>query len=363
MKTTFQEYNVISDEQISELWKDGLFVFDTNVLLNLYRYSEDTSNEFIQIISSLNDRVWIPNQVGLEFNKNRLTVITEQKKSYEDFEKKINDIISEIENKTRNPFLTKELHEKLVQIKSDIKSEVETKKKHYDTSLINDNTLNKINDIFNQKVGICFENDKLKQIYIEGENRYKDKIPPGYKDSKKPANEKFGDLILWKEILNHSKSSSKNIIFILDDRKEDWWLEHHGKTISPRPELLKEFRIVTDKTIHFYQPFQFLEFSNAFLGKEIKPQIIEEVKNHKVDNSFVDSIQLTICVEGDSSCVEKLIHDLTNAGYDVYCECIKTSSYHDIYISLPNIPDLERRLNERYILNLDKYNLKIKFQN
>jgi predicted nucleic acid-binding protein len=89
MKKAFLEYNPVSKEIIKELWDNAIFVFDSNVLLNLYRYSDKTSQKFLETIINLKNRIWVPFQVGLEFSKNRLSVICDQKKSYEDFEKKL----------------------------------------------------------------------------------------------------------------------------------------------------------------------------------------------------------------------------------------------------------------------------------
>lgn len=360
MKNTFIEYNPLGKEIINKLWDNAIFVFDTNILLNLYRYSEETSKKFIETIAEFKDRVWLPYQVGFEFNRNRLSVISDQRKLYEDFEKKINDIISEIDNKNRNPFFSGSLFDKLLSIKIDIKCEIDNKIKVYQESLINDLLLDKINAVFEGKIGNCFKPEELKQICIEGGKRYIDKIPPGYCDLKKPENERYGDLIIWKQIISKSKDSKMDIIFILDDRKEDWWLEHQGKTISPRPELLKEFRIETDRNCHFYKPFQFLEYSNEYLGKTIKDEIIEEVKNYTPEtirnNNF---IQINLTLQGEISNLNLLINDLKNAGYNVYNEINSINDLHDVIIVLPNIPDLERRLTSKYLSNLVDYGINL----
>ncbi len=358
MRNTFPEYNQLTQAQIQHLWENAIFILDTNVILNLYRYSDESSKEFIDTIEKLKDRIWIPFQVGLEFNKNRLSVISDQKKLYEEFEKKINEIISEVENKNRNPFLSQDLFQKLVSIKSDIKVEVDSKIGFYDRSLNVDDLLNSINTIFEGKVGENFKQEELKQLFSEGENRYKEQIPPGYWDSKKPENKKFGDLVIWKQIIKKAKDDKKDIIFIIDDRKDDWWLEHQGKTISARPELLREFRSETSKECHFYKPFQFLEYSNKYLGNKVDKDVILEVKNHIPESvSTSNYILLSIIIEGDSACLNTLILDMKSAGYDLTSESNLTTNHHKIFISLPNIPDLERRLNAKYIANLDRYNL------
>lgn len=360
MKTSFLEYNLLSEQDIKSLWDNAIFVFDTNVLLNLYRYSDDTSNKFIQVILELKARIWLPFQVGLEFNKNRLTVIGDQKKHYVEFEKKLNDIIGEIENKNRNPFFSDALFIKISSIKSEIKLEVDTKIKSYNESLKNDLLLEHINSIFDGKVGNIFSEEELKKLYSEGEKRYKDKTPPGYCDLKKPDNEKYGDLIIWKQIISKSKNDSVDIIFVLDDKKEDWWLDHQGKTISPRPELLKEFRCETNRKCHFYKPFQFLEYSSEYLGSSIKPEVIEEVKNYSPEIVKNDNfIQINLTLKGSQQDLNLLINEMKNAGYNIYTEFSNIDDLHDINIILPNIPDLERRLNSKYLSNLTGYNIKL----
>lgn len=55
----------------------------------------------------------------------------------------------------------------------------------------------------------------------------------------------YGDLIVWKQVIQKSKKDKINIILVTDDLKEDWWLKINGKTIGPRFELIKEFHIET----------------------------------------------------------------------------------------------------------------------
>ena len=64
------------------LWETAVFVFYANVLLNLYRYQSSTRDDLIKVLKKLSDRIWIPYHVGLEFGRNRLNVIAEQKKRF-----------------------------------------------------------------------------------------------------------------------------------------------------------------------------------------------------------------------------------------------------------------------------------------
>lgn len=101
MKGLFPQYDHSNNVDFSETWRSALFVFDTNILLNLYRYQESTREELLNVIEKLSDRIWLPHHVALEFQRNRLTVIAGQSKRF-------TDIRRVIENAKAN--LSKEIH-------------------------------------------------------------------------------------------------------------------------------------------------------------------------------------------------------------------------------------------------------------
>jgi hypothetical protein len=355
MINTFKEYTPLDTDEIKDLWKNALFIFDTNVLLNLYRYSDETSIKIIEIIEKL-ENIWIPYQVGLEFHRRRLGVISEQKKNYSDFEGEFKKIILAVEDKNRCPFFSPELLEKLNDLKKEIGVEVKSKSSYFDDLLKNDALLERINVAFSEKVGCECTPEELKTIYSEGDKRYKENIPPGYKDNAKPGNSKFGDLIVWKEILKKANLSSKDVIFITDDRKEDWWLEHKGQTISARPELLKEFNKETNKKCHFYQPFQFLEFSNKYLHSKIEKDIIEEVKNYKPEISIKERIEILLILTGNAENIDNFVNMLLQTGYNIR---FNPTDLFNVTIILPDVPDLERRFKEKYLQNVEEFGIKL----
>lgn len=51
--------------------EDTLVIFDTNTMLNIYRYSEETKDISIDAMDKIKNNIWIPYQVGLEFNLRR----------------------------------------------------------------------------------------------------------------------------------------------------------------------------------------------------------------------------------------------------------------------------------------------------
>ena len=84
MKSKFFEHYILSDEEsVKSIWGDAILVFDTNVLLNLYRYSENSKNDLLKALEYYKDRLWIPFQIGWEYHNNRLSVIIDIHTAYE----------------------------------------------------------------------------------------------------------------------------------------------------------------------------------------------------------------------------------------------------------------------------------------
>ena len=71
MRNVIKEFLEPSNTDKRQLWEKAVFVFDTNVLLNLYRYSSKTRNSLLDAFESLKERVWIPYQVAHEFMRRR----------------------------------------------------------------------------------------------------------------------------------------------------------------------------------------------------------------------------------------------------------------------------------------------------
>ncbi len=164
--------------------------------------------------------------------------------------------------------------------------ELSRNKEVHTRRISNDEIKESISKIFEGRVGQPFEKEKLEKLIIEGEERYKQKIPPGFKDGSKSTEtevfaekcREFGDLIVWKQVLEHSIEIDKGIVLVTDDKKEDWWERFKGKTVGPRPELVKEFKDNANNTFHMYQAVRFLELARENLGVQVSPEIVEEIR-------------------------------------------------------------------------------------
>lgn len=70
----------------------------------------------------------------------------------------------------------------------------------------------------------------------------------------------------------------KDVIFIIDDKKEDWWEIFNGKIIGFCFEFVKEFKDFISKWFYMYCVDIFLNNVNEFLNSNIDVEIFVEVK-------------------------------------------------------------------------------------
>lgn len=295
MKKEFIGFYDPTAEEVEKAWREGFFAFDANTLLNLYRYTDDTRKDFLNSLKAISKKIFIPNQAAYEYLDNRVGVIDNLEFAYtelksvleENFEKTLENQINRFK---KHPSIVVanifKLHEDFI-IK--VSKELERQKKKHPNFKEDDYILKDLTDLFEKSVGKGFSKEELKKIYAEGKDRYQEQIPPGFKDldekKKKGDRNVYGDLIIWKELIEYSKKSKTALVFVTDDRKEDWWKIEKGKTIRPREELIKEFYDLTGIRILIYNADQFLKFAKERgLIPTIKEETIEEVKDIRISD-------------------------------------------------------------------------------
>ena len=64
---------------------------------------------------------------------------------------------------------------------------------------------------------------------------------------------------MWFQIIEHAKSIKQPIVFITDDKKDDWWRKFNGQIVAPQPELIREMYLRSGEKFYMYQTAQFME--------------------------------------------------------------------------------------------------------
>lgn len=280
MKSKFPDYYKPSESEYMSLWEEADFVLDANVLLDFYRVSESTKSDMEKLFIKIKDRTWIPYQAAKEYHRNIKSVIVEQEGKYLETLKFINKFNSGLAQPRNHPFLSDKLRIETKRVFKKLVSFIEQQQRNLFENLTgNDSTKDKIAKIFDGKVWECLPSELMKNICEEGKERFSNKIPPGYKDHNKNGEDKYGDLIIWKEIISWAKKNKKPIIFITNDEKEDWIFECHGQTIGPHQEMISEFNRETNgQKLLIYNLYTFLRLSNIKLNIKINKESVEELK-------------------------------------------------------------------------------------
>ena len=216
MRTAFRGYYAPSKEELAEIWDDGLLILDTNALLNLFRYSQRTRDDFIRVLRTRAACLWLPHQVGLEFHRRRLDVINQQNTAFDEIEKALvgakDGTQKALKKFERHPSLdTADLAKKVESSLDEIAELVAAARdKHAETVLAgeeNEHTFAEITDLYDGRVGAPYGEERLAELCKVGASRYEKKIPPGYADGQKPEPDRYGDLIIWEQIPKTPKYS------------------------------------------------------------------------------------------------------------------------------------------------------------
>ncbi|MFT4278219.1 MAG: PIN domain-containing protein [Rhodopseudomonas sp.] len=283
MKKRFPGYYRPTDDEIQTIWSKCVFVPDTNILLHLFRYGAKTRSQVITTLQRLRPHVWIPYQVGLEFQKNWREVDHTNRDAYEKLSAEVinqgNKLKAIFDQFTRHQIIDAKKEQKAIDafIGAITKRLSDAKITHPDqkeAQLVFD----EISELIGDSVGSCPTEEEIKKIEIEGEKRYSASIPPGFRDSKKDGSSKFGDLFIWKELLSKAKAENRPIVMISDDTKDDWWYEFRGARIGPRPELVQEMEGSSGQAFLLYSLSQFLGRAAEFLNQKIDRDAIAEIK-------------------------------------------------------------------------------------
>jgi len=291
MKNLFPGYYKKTETEIKSIWETGLIIFDTNVLLNLYRYSDSTRETILNLVSKFSEQIWLPNQTALEYNRNRYEVIAEQEKAYKEFLEKISQIQKDLQSTNKPPFLSIQVDNSLNKVFENVSAEVHESIKRNCEYLKDDPIYNKLSILFANRITESYSKEKLQEIYKEGEERYKTKTPPGFEDEKtKDGNRKYGDLVLWKQIIEIAKNQKKHIILITDERKIDWWWKiKDGRNMGPRQELVEEIKQEANVDFHMYSSERFLSYGQSFLNEHVNQKALKEIQAMK--NAELDELK------------------------------------------------------------------------
>jgi hypothetical protein len=228
----------------------GMVVLDANVLLLPLATGALTLSEIERVYKSLidQDRLFVPTHALREYLANRPTKIKEL----------IDQLVKKKDNNyssSSSPLLQKAaIFEELTTAEKSLQLEVGKVSKILARAIkeikeweTNDPVsalyrgLNLSARLISDPVDFESEKD-IKEFLEENDQRQENKIPPGYKDSRKAEND-IGDFLIWKTVLRlGSMHPGRDLTFVSGEIKTDWIYKSSGQSLHVREELIEEYR-------------------------------------------------------------------------------------------------------------------------
>lgn len=264
-----------SFKKLNDSYENALIVLDTNVLLLPYSMRNEGVEQLKGLYKQLieNDRLFIPKRVAREFARNR------NKKLAEIYNSVLQRKSGKLKNNLNYPILESLVEKE--ELDAAFASLEKVEKTYYKAidklaSTIrswewSDPVSSMYSELF--KPNTLIEHSRSNDDLIkELEKRFSFKIPPGYKDSSKDDGG-IGDLAIWLSLLELGANRRKDVIFVTEDIKPDWWNQSNGAEFLPRYELIDEFRRdAGGNTLHIIRLSKLLEIF------EMKQELVEEAR-------------------------------------------------------------------------------------
>lgn len=279
---------------------DNIIVLDTNYLLEIIKAPTIVSKQYVEAIRKVKENIYIPYLVALEFNFNKSELKKKKSQNIHNYKKEVKQKVEEIKerveetsfinNDNKNEF-TADIFKLINNFSEELQSTIE---KNIDSLVTNEqeSLYLQLIDIIEDRIGELYSQDWIDSIQKEGEKRFKDNIPPGFDDKNKGDSNtdiedirrygeisylrKYGDLIIWKDIINLAKSNEKGrkVIFVTDDgkssKKNDLLYKVSGITIGPHIHLMNELYGECRKELYILNNLRFIQLVNNLSDEEVR---------------------------------------------------------------------------------------------
>lgn len=302
MLEQFKGFIAYTDEEFKELWEKAIFVVDTNILINFYKYtSKESTKSLLDILKKLKDtnRLWIPHQVALEYFFNYEDNMFKQNEGYDLLGKELKKLKEDAEKalstvKSKHPYIMTDKFQFFIEdMKQSNQKLQEQLEKEIETLPDSKKTQKDLLDLLDGIVGEPYSQKEIDKIEKVGKERYLYNIPPGFEDKDKKDKQGYrtygdfryqrlyGDLIVWFQIMDRAKKedSPYPVILITEDRKEDWWEKDKGQIKRPHPQLIQEFLNITKQKFYMYRTDSFVRNAIEHLGVDVSEEQAQEVTN------------------------------------------------------------------------------------
>ncbi|TCO59223.1 hypothetical protein EV192_10464 [Actinocrispum wychmicini] len=297
----YEMYRTPTDAEYRNVLTSGLVVLDTNVLLNLYRYTAQARADFLSVLHALQPNLWIPERVIDEFWNSREGVLRNPRRTAE--------TLKQLDSQRSNALTQINQWAKLASLSSDDTATMvktlrtafdsirDTIEEHEDDQVSSfaqdtnsDSLLGELEPILDGRVGPRLNEDEYQRLIDEGKRRLEAEIAPGFCDVKaKGLDGAVGDYLVWEQLLQQASIVRRDVLIVTAENKPDWWRMERGELRGPHPHLINELRERAGVQLFMLQPNRLLDYAKAAL----------QISVHEGSSESVARVNSSLADEGD----------------------------------------------------------------
>jgi hypothetical protein len=266
----FVGYKIASTAELDTALREAVVAIDANVLLDLYRFRPQTSQDLINILKSLDDRLVIPHQALREFWRHR----QRSQGSPRGATKTATDALAKSGRSMGDALATwakavgvdddevSDLTARVDDFLDALKSELQQVLHDADAERGGDPILDQLEELLAGRVTQPLNPEEWAECVAEATRRIEAEEPPGYKDVDKQDGDSpeggAGDYLVWYQATRYAKDQSRDLLIVTRDEKEDWWWRQQSDFIGPRPELTLEYHKLSERRLFLMRPADLL---------------------------------------------------------------------------------------------------------
>ncbi len=271
--------------------RKGTVVLDTSAILDAYRMSPGARGEFLSVLRTLRDRLFVPYQVAHEFHGRRVDIIEDRQKELKAFAGQVKGHLNDARNAIEqhcmrarpDPDRMKALSDLIDSTSVSVQGLGDELRAEYDLDASKatrgkDHVLDELIEIFGGRVNSRPSDEQRYEDHREAEHRLRHKIPPGFGDAGK-GGAAVGDYLWWAEVVRYAAAVRRPVLVVTNDvAKDDWRLERRGIQIGAHPLLVEEIRRVAGVPLRLATVQNLLELARTELGASVSASTVREAK-------------------------------------------------------------------------------------
>lgn len=271
----FVGYKVASPAEIDTALREAVVAVDANVLLDLYRFRPQTSQDLIKTLRSLGDRLVVPHQALREFwrrrHRSQDSPGAATKAATDALDKSSRSLRDALDRWARAVGVDDDELSGLIArvdgFMDEFKGELQGVSQDPSAEQGGDPILEQLEEILAGRVTPALAPEDWDECVAEASRRIEAQKPPGYLDSEKQDGRLpeggAGDYLLWYEATHYAKGQDRDLLIVTRDQKEDWWWRQNSDFIGPHPELTLEYHQLTGRRLFLMRPAALLAHASV----------------------------------------------------------------------------------------------------